>query len=147
MATDRLHLLLVEDNPQDRELTIRVLKKNGLAARLACVDDGAAALAFLLGEDGTPGLAPAMMPHVVLLDLNLPKVNGLQVLERLRSDPRTRTLPVVVMTSSREDRDLARAYEIGANSYVVKPLDFDEFSAVVGALGIYWMSMNESPPC
>ncbi len=135
-----IEILMVEDNPEDAELAIRALRKRKLANRLHHVEDGAAALNFLFGSHGTQHTL-----RVVLLDLKLPKVGGLEVLRRLRANPQTKTLPVVVLTSSKEDRDLAEAYTLGVNSYIVKPVDFNKFAEVVGQLGLYWVLWNEPP--
>jgi len=132
-------ILLVEDSEDDVELTLRALRRNAVPGRVEVARDGAAALDYLLGTD-TP------LPSVVLLDLNLPKVSGLEVLERLRADPRTRLLPVVILTSSREQADLVRGYALGANSYVRKPVDYDAFQETARQLGQYWLQVNEAPP-
>ena len=143
--TDAVDILLVEDNPQDAELTIRALKKHNLANRLITVEDGAEALDFIFcrGKYATRELSHS--PKVVLLDLKLPKVSGLEVLRALKQDERTRTIPVVVVTSSREDPDIKTAYGLGANSYVVKPVDFDAFAESVSSLGLYWLLVNQPP--
>ena len=143
--TEAVDILLVEDNPQDAELTTRALKKNNLANRLFTVEDGAAALDFIFcrGKYATRELSHS--PKVVLLDLKLPKVSGLEVLRALKQDERTRTIPVVVVTSSREDPDIKTAYSLGANSYVVKPVDFDAFAESVSSLGLYWLLVNQPP--
>ena len=143
--TDAVDILLVEDNPQDAELTTRALKKNNLANRLITVEDGAQALDFIFcrGKYATRELSRS--PKVVLLDLKLPKVSGLEVLRALKQDERTRSIPVVVVTSSREDPDIKTAYSLGANSYVVKPVDFDAFAESVSSLGLYWLLVNQPP--
>ena len=143
--TDAVDILLVEDNPQDAELTIRALKKHNLANRLITVEDGAQALDFIFcrGKYATRELSHS--PKVVLLDLKLPKVSGLEVLRALKQDERTRSIPVVVVTSSREDPDIKTAYSLGANSYVVKPVDFDAFAESVSTLGLYWLLVNQPP--
>jgi len=138
--TRPLDILLVEDNPLDAELAIRALKRRNLANHLVHVTDGQAALDFLLG----PGAAPEL-PGVVLLDLKLPKVDGHELLRRLRADERTRLLPVVVLTSSREDRDILETYALGVNSYIVKPIDFEKFAEAVSVVGFYWLMLNERP--
>lgn len=135
-----VEVLLVEDSPDDAELAIRALRKHNLANNLHHAEDGLEALDFLLDEGRT-----ASPPRVILLDLKLPKIDGIEVLRRLRADPRTRHIPVVVLTSSKEDRDLQRAYELGVNSYIVKPVDFTKFADVVGQLGMYWVLINELP--
>ena len=139
-------ILIVEDNPDDEALTLRALKKNNIGNRLVVVHDGAEALDFLFCTGSYAARDPSEMPHVVLLDLKLPKIGGLEVLRRIRADPRTHTLPVVILTSSQEEKDLAESYEIGANSYVRKPVDFNEFMKAVEYLGIYWLKLNHVPP-
>jgi two-component system response regulator len=133
-------ILLVEDSEDDVELTLRALRRNDVPSRVEVARDGAAALEYLLGEATHP------LPAVVLLDLNLPKLSGLEVLERLRAHPRTRLLPVVILTSSHEDTDLAKGYALGANSYVRKPVDYDAFLEAARQLGAYWLQINEAPP-
>jgi two-component system response regulator len=139
-------ILLVEDNPDDEALTIRALKKNNIRNELVVVHDGAEALDFLFCRGGFAGRNPHEKPQVVLLDLKLPKVDGLEVLRQLREHPDTRLLPVVILTSSREDQDMIRGYRLGANSYVRKPVDFNEFVEAVRQLGLYWLVLNESAP-
>ena len=141
-----MDILLVEDNPSDAELTIRALKKQNLANRIAHVEDGAQALDFIFcrGRYSTRDITDA--PKVILLDLKLPKVSGLEVLRSLKQEEPSRSIPVVVVTSSREDPDIKAAYALGANSYVVKPVDFDAFSDAVCKLGLYWLLVNQ-PPC
>lgn len=142
-ASQQIEILLVEDNPRDADLTLRVLRKHHLANQVAHVKDGQEALDWLLRPDA---------PHrpqrlrVVFLDLKLPKVDGLDVLRAIRADSRTRSLPVVVLTSSREERDLIETYHLGVNSYVVKPVDFEQFTAAVAQTGNYWLIVNEMPP-
>jgi two-component system, response regulator len=138
-------ILLVEDNPHDAELTIRALRKHNLANQLIAVEDGAEALDFIFCR-GTYGQREfGNPPRVVLLDLKLPKVNGLEVLRALKQDEKTRAIPVVVVTSSREDPDIKTAYALGANSYVVKPVEFDAFAEAVANLGLYWLLVNQAP--
>ncbi|HEY6321527.1 MAG TPA: response regulator [Thermoanaerobaculia bacterium] len=137
-------ILLVEDNEDDEALALRALRKNHLANEVAVVRDGAAAVAYLLGTAEAPPTEP--LPAVVLLDLKLPKLDGFEVLQRLRAAPRTRRLPVVILTSSKEDRDLIESYDLGANSFVRKPVDFDQFLEAVRQLGLYWLVVNEPPP-
>ncbi|HLH30468.1 MAG TPA: response regulator [Terriglobia bacterium] len=137
MKAEEIDILLVEDNPNDAELTLRALRKSNIGARLAIAKDGAEALEYLLG--GRP------KPKVVFLDLKLPKIDGIEVLRRVREDDRTRSIPVVVLTSSQEERDITECYKLGVNSYVVKPVEFDKFYKAVGDLGIYWLALNKSP--
>ena len=143
--THAVDILLVEDNPQDAELTIRALRKHNLANQLIAVEDGAEALDFIFCRGKYGDREIGHTPRVVLLDLKLPKVNGLEVLRALKQDERTRTIPVVVVTSSREDPDIKTAYALGANSYVVKPVDFDAFADAVSSLGLYWLLVNQPP--
>ena len=138
-------ILLVEDNLRDAELTIRALKKRNLANHLVHVQDGQAALDFIFGTGAHAGRDVHRQPKVVLLDLKLPKVDGLEVLRQLRADERTRLLPVVVLTSSREESDVVETYKLGANSYIVKPVEFENFSEAVSNLGLYWLLLNEPP--
>ncbi len=138
-------ILLVEDNEQDELLVLRALGKIHLANRVDVVRDGQQAIDYLHAEGEFAGRAGEPPPAVVLLDLNLPRLSGLEVLDRLRADPRTRLLPVVILTSSDEDRDRLRSYEGGANSFVRKPLDFNEFAETVARLGFYWLATNEPP--
>ena len=132
-------IVLVEDNPDDQALTLRALKKQNLANEIVVLNDGVEALAFLLDPEKP-------LPHLLLLDLKLPKLDGLQLLRRLRSEPRTQLLPVVVLTSSDEDRDVIEGYRLGANSYIRKPVDFNQFTEAVRQLGLYWLVLNQSPP-
>ena len=138
-------ILLVEDNPQDEKLTLRALRKVNLANHVDVVRDGQQALDYLFGRDEYAARAGADPPSVILLDINLPRVNGLEVLARLRAEPATRLLPVVILTSSDEERDRLASYEGGANSFVCKPLDFTEFAETVARLGIYWLAVNKPP--
>ena len=138
----QLEILLVEDNPQDAELAIRALKKCLPLIHLIHVSDGQEALDFLLGSATKEACKP---PKVVLLDLKLPKVGGLEVLREIRANERTRLLPVVVLTSSREDSDVAEAYRLGVNSFIVKPVDFENFLEVVSNMGSYWIHLNQAP--
>lgn len=137
-------ILLVEDNPDDEALTMRALRKHHVANPVVVAHDGVEALAYLHGPAGSPAEQP--LPLVVLLDLKLPKLNGLDVLQRIRANSRTRRLPVIVLTSSREERDLAESYDRGVNSFVCKPVEFDQFIAAIGALGLFWLAVNEPPP-
>ena len=148
-AENELEILLVEDNVHDAELTIRALKRRNLANKLIHVKDGVEALDFVFGTGPYAGRDTSRHPKVMLLDLKLPKLDGLEVLRAIKADPRTRTIPVVVMTSSQEQRDVVESYQLGVNSYVVKPVDFDSFSKAVSELGCYWVLLNqvpESPP-
>ncbi len=139
-------ILIVEDNPDDEALTIRALKKNDIRNEVVIARDGSEALEYLFATAKFEDRDPAQLPILVLLDLKLPKIGGLEVLERLRADPRTKLLPVVVLTSSIEDQDLTTSYALGANSYVRKPVDFIEFTEAVRQLGLYWLRLNQSPP-
>jgi two-component system response regulator len=143
--TQEIEVLLVEDNMSDAEMTIRALKKNNLANRLLHLKDGAEALDFLFGEGKYSGRQIEQIPKIILLDLKMPKVNGTEVLMKVKSDVRTRKIPVVMLTSSREDPDIRECYQLGANSYVVKPVEFDEFHKVISDLGLYWLIVNEPP--
>ncbi len=134
-----IDILLVEDNPADAELTIRALRKHHLTNPIHRVEDGAEALEFLFGNGRSANAAL----RLILLDLKLPKVDGLEVLRRIKSDPATRTLPVVMLTSSREERDLVESYRLGVNSYIVKPVDFEQFTQAVQELGLYWLLLNQ----
>jgi two-component system, response regulator len=143
-ATSQRMILLVEDNPDDEALTRRALAKNNIQNDVLVARDGAEALDLLLGTGGHAGRP--VEPEVILLDLKLPKVDGLEVLRRIRADDRTRLLPVVILTSSREERDLISGYGLGANSYIRKPVDFQQFVEAVRQLGLYWLVLNEPPP-
>jgi len=140
-----VEILLVEDNAQDEELTLRALKERNIANQVFVAHDGAEALDFFFGEGSHPWREIGIVPRVILLDLKLPKVDGLEVLRRLKADERTRALPVVVLTSSREEPDIAAAYRLGANSYIVKPVDFESFARAVSDVGLYWVLLNELP--
>jgi two-component system response regulator len=138
-------ILLIEDNPDDQKLTIRALKKNNITNEIVVAEDGAQALEYLFGTGEFAGRDTYQPPALVLLDLKLPKVDGLSVLAQLRADPRTKTVPVVVLTSSKEEQDLVKSYELGANSYVQKPVDFLAFVEAARQLGVYWLILNEQP--
>lgn len=140
-----VEVLLVEDNMSDAEMTIRALKKNQLANRLLHLKDGAEALDFLFAEGAFTGRHTEHTPKVILLDLKMPKVNGIEVLAKIKSDPRTRKIPVVVLTSSKEDPDIQACYNLGVNSYVVKPVGFDEFYKTISDLGFFWLTINQGP--
>ena len=139
-------ILLVEDNPDDEALTLRALKRNNILNPVVVARDGVEALDYLFGTGAYTGRDLHMMPQVILLDLKLPKVDGLEVLQRLRAHERTRLLPVVILTSSKEEQDLIQGYSLGANSYVRKPVDFTQFAEAVRQMGLYWLILNEPPP-
>ena len=139
-------ILLVEDNPDDEALTVRALSRNGVKHHLQVVHDGVEALEYLFGTGTYAGRNLRVMPTVILLDLNLPRIDGLEVLRRLRADERTRAQPVVILTSSKEEEDLAQGYGLGANSYIRKPVDFTQFTEAVRQVGLYWLELNEQPP-
>jgi len=144
-AMKEVEVLLVEDNPTDAELAIRALNKSNFANKLVWVKDGAAALDFIFAKGEYSGRSAHEGPKVILLDLRLPKVDGMEVLRRIKGDERTRSIPVVVLTSSKEDRDVAESYRRGVNSYISKPVEFDEFAKVVSELGLYWLLVNKPP--
>lgn len=143
---DGKFILLVEDNPDDVELTLRALKRNKVENGVEVVRDGAEALDFLFGTGAYADRDTGVMPVVILLDLKLPKIDGLEVLRRLRNDERTKFIPVVILTSSDEEQDIVQGYNLGANSYVRKPVDFDKFCEAVRQLKLYWFLLNEPPP-
>ncbi len=140
-----VEILLVEDNPSDVELALHALEKHNITNRIEVVRDGAEALDYIFCTGPYAHRRIADMPKLILLDLKLPKVNGLEVLERIKSDPRTKRIPVVVLTSSREERDIVQSYQLGVNSYIAKPVDFDQFAEAVRQLGLYWLLLNEPP--
>jgi two-component system response regulator len=140
-----VEILLVEDNPNDVELALHALTKHRLSNRIHVVRDGAEALEFLFRTDRYAHLGAETPPRVVLLDLKLPKVDGLEVLRQVKGDARTRSIPVVVLTTSREEPDIAESYRLGVNSYIVKPVDFEQFTEAVRQLGLYWLLLNEPP--
>ena len=142
LTAAKVEIVLVEDNPNDAELILRVFRKHNMANQIVLLCDGAEALNFFFPPDGS---APGGALRIVLLDLKLPKVNGIDVLRRLKGDERTRGIPVVVLTSSSEERDIKDAYELGVNSYVTKPIKFDEFAKAVADLGLYWLMLNKLP--
>ncbi len=142
---DAVDILLVEDNPHDLELALRALKKRNLANKVVVARDGAEALDFIFGTGAYADRDVTDRPKVVLLDLKLPKVDGLEVLRRIKSDERTKVIPVVVLTSSQEECDIVESYELGVNSYMVKPVDFDQFISCVSELGLYWLVCNKPP--
>ncbi len=139
-------ILLVEDNPDDRELTLNAFQQSGIANDVILARDGAEALDYLFAEGRHAGRDLAVMPAVTLLDLKLPKVDGLEVLRRVRADARTCLLPVVILTSSKEEQDMIQSYSRGANSYIRKPVDFEKFNVAIRQLGLYWLVINEPPP-
>jgi two-component system response regulator len=140
-----MQILLVEDNPNDVELTIRALKQHNLANRVFIVGDGVEAIDYLFGTGKYQGRNIEHRPKVVFLDLKLPKIDGIEVLRKIKSDERTKVIPVVVLTSSEEERDIVESYHLGVNSYVVKPLDFENFTKSVANLGLYWLLLNKPP--
>jgi len=143
---DNKIILLVEDNPDDEALTLRAFKKNNIGNDVVVTRDGAEALDYFFGTGAYAGRDLRVMPAITLLDLKLPKIDGLEVLRRLRDDERTKLLPIVILTSSKEDQDLITGYRLGANSYIRKPVDFGQFVEAVRQLGLYWLVLNESPP-
>lgn len=144
---NKKYILLVEDNPDDTELVLRSLDKNRIANEVVVARDGVEALDFLFGTGSYTGRDINNVPTVILLDLKLPKIDGFEVLQRIRSNEKTKYLPVVILTSSREDSDLIKGYEMGTNSYVRKPVDFLQFAEAIRNLGLFWILTNETPPC
>lgn len=144
LAEHDVEILLVEDNPNDVKLTLHAFKRHKIVNRVHVVRDGAEALDFLFGR-GIYGAQRPTAPRVVLLDLKLPKIDGLEVLRQIKADPVTRVIPVVVLTSSAEERDIVESYQLGVNSYIVKPVDFEQFSEVARLLGLYWLLLNHPP--
>ena len=145
MTENEIEILLVEDNPDDVELTLRALKKQNITNRIEVVRDGAEALDFIFCTGEYEHRSMENAPKLILLDLKLPRVDGLEVLEKIKSDPRTKAIPVVILTSSREERDIVESYKLGVNSYITKPVDFEQFSESVRQLGLYWLLLNEPP--
>ncbi|MGZ7043659.1 MAG: response regulator [Methanobacterium sp.] len=145
MKFDEIEVLLVEDNETDAELTIRALKKKNLANNLVWVKDGEEALEFIFATGRYSEREIQDLPKLVLLDLRMPKVDGMEVIRRIKDDERTNKIPIVVLTSSKEDKDIVESYNLGVNSYVSKPVEFDEFTEAVSTLGLYWMLLNKSP--
>jgi two-component system response regulator len=146
MNMNELTILLVEDNPDDEELTLRALRQNNIMNTVDVARDGAEALDYLFCQGAHKARDPSQKPAIVMLDLKLPKIDGLEVLRRIRADERTRLMPVVILTSSKEEQDLLKSYSLGANSYIRKPVDFNQFVTTVGHLGLYWLVLNEAPP-
>ncbi len=145
MSQNVVEILLVEDNPRDVEMTLRALKKRNLANKVHVVNDGAEALDFIFSNGKYQGRDLANGPKVILLDLKLPKIGGLEVLKRIKAEEKTKVIPVVVLTSSQEEKDLVESYKLGVNSYISKPVDFDKFLDSVGELGLYWLLINKPP--
>jgi two-component system response regulator len=143
--SNEMDILLVEDNPEDVEITLRAFQKHHIANKIHVVRDGEEALECLFGTGRYAECSPCENTRLILLDLKLPKIDGLEVLQRCKTDPRTKHIPIVVLTSSREEEDLARSYNYGVNSYVVKPVDFPQFSDAVRQVGLYWMLLNQVP--
>ncbi len=144
--TEPVEILLVEDNPNDVELTLHALRKANLANRIEVARDGAEALEFIFGNGQHAGSQFIKHPRIILLDLKLPKIDGVEVLRRIKGDPRTQPIPVVVLTTSREDIDRNECYQLGVNSYIAKPVDFEQFVQAVRTLGLYWLLLNQPPP-
>jgi two-component system response regulator len=144
MNEDKVEILLVEDNPHDAEMTIRALKRVNLANRLIHVKDGAEALDFIFAKGGFAGREVENKPRVILLDIKMPKIDGIEVLRQIKSNETTKTIPVVIMTSSKEEQDIITSYNLGVNSYVVKPVDFESFAKAVSELGCYWLIINQA---
>jgi two-component system response regulator len=145
MNNQEIEILLVEDSDEDATLAIRALKKKNLGNKLVHLKDGVEALDFIYGTGTYEGQKPSFLPKVILLDLKMPRLNGMDVLKKIKSDPQTKAIPVVILTSSAEDPDIKAAYELGANSYIVKPVEFDNFSQIVTDLGMYWLVLNNPP--
>lgn len=146
MAQEQVEILLVEDNPDDVELTLHALRQDNLANRVEVARDGEEALDFLFCRGPHAGRSFNHAPRLVLLDLKLPKVDGLEVLRQIKGDPRTRAIPVVILTASREEKDLVNGYQLGANAYIQKPVDFGQFRQMVKDVGLFWLVVNQPPP-
>jgi len=145
MNNAKIEILLVEDNADEAELTIRSLRKNNLANHLVHLDDGEETLDFIFSRGKYDGQAGGGFPKLILLDLKLPKIDGLEIIRQLKSDPQTRRIPIVVLTSSREENDIIESYHLGVNSYIIKPVNFESFAKVISDLGMYWLILNQSP--
>jgi CheY-like chemotaxis protein len=145
-VTQKNVLLLVEDNPDDEELTLLAFEQSAIANEVVVAHDGVEALDYLFSTGMYADRNPSLMPALILLDLQLPRINGLEVLQRLRADPRTKLVPVVILTTSNEQQDLINSYSLGCNSYIRKPVDYDQFITAVQQLGMYWLLINEPPP-
>jgi CheY-like chemotaxis protein len=146
MSREEIEILLVEDDPDDLELTLRALRSEHLGNRIEVARDGEEALDFVFCRGAHSGRDPDAQPKLILLDLKLPKVDGLGVLEQIKQNPMTQAIPVVILTSSRQESDLVRGYQLGTNSYIQKPVDFDQFRSTIKQLGYYWLLVNQSPP-
>jgi two-component system, response regulator len=146
MKQHQIEILLIEDNPDEAELAIRSLKKNNLANNLVHIDDGAEAIDYIFCRGKYSEKDISIVPKVILLDLKLPKVGGLEILRQVKNDSRTKTIPVVILTSSKEDSDLIEGYSLGVNSYIVKPVNFESFAKAIAELGFYWIILNQQPP-
>ena len=146
MEQREIEILLIEDNPYEAELTIKSLKKHNLANKLMHIDDGEEAMDFLFVKSSHAGEKGQFNPKLILLDLKLPKVDGLEILRKIKEDDHTRTIPVVVLTSSREESDIIESYKLGVNGYIVKPVNFESFAKAVSELGLYWLILNQNPP-
>jgi two-component system response regulator len=145
MTENEIEILLVEDNPDDLEMTLRALRKANLANHIQVARDGAEAVEFIFGEGAHAGRKVENTPKVILLDLKLPKIDGMEILKRVKTDLRTKNIPVVMLTSSKEQKDVVESYHLGVNSYIVKPVNFESFAAAVAELGMYWLLLNQSP--
>lgn len=143
--TQDVEILIVEDNPNDAEMALRALQKNNLANNVLVVGDGEEALDFIFTKGKFAGRQKNARPKIILLDIKLPKIDGLEVLKEIKSNPETRIIPVIMMTSSREETDMMRSYQLGVNSYIIKPVDFDKFVEAVRELGLYWLLLNQQP--
>ena len=146
MKQNQVEILLIEDNPDEAELAIRSLRKNNLANNLVHIDDGAEALDYIFCRGKYAGNDISFTPKVILLDLKLPRVGGLEILKQVKTDERTKSIPVVILTSSKEDSDLIEGYNLGVNSYIVKPVNFESFAKAISELGMYWVILNQQPP-